>query len=269
MFQEYIDEVKKNLLQEKGGLGRALGKMGFDPTRADKQYNVCLISANRTENTPEENKKARIAMQKMLRQMGYGFNHTKGGWTEKDKEGNLVTDSEPSFLVTDIYDEPERFLQRMIALGAKFNQTDILVKLKGETEPAKYLTTTHHIDKDDDTGEETTYNIADTERTFTKAKQADIKKDPYWTQIYNKAFKLEGAELEAASQVMTLTEDQVTALYDVPFSKYGRNFSTLPQAHIAYCVLHQDLGLEDCSHSRHPYGEKWTAKAISDAHQKD
>lgn len=260
MFAEYVDEVKKNLLQEKGGLGRALGKMGFEPTRADKQYNVCLISANRTENTPEENKANRFAMQKMLRQMGYGYNQTKGGWTEKDKDGNLVTGSEPSFLVTDIYDEPERFLQRMIALGAKFNQQSILVKLKGETEPAKYLTTTHHVDKDDETGDETTYNIADTEMTFDKATQADTSKDQYWTKIGNKAFKLEGAELEAASQAMTLTEDQVTALYDVPFSKYGRNFSTLPQAHIAACVMKKDLGLTDCYHSRHPYGETWTGK---------
>lgn len=247
MIGEYIDKV----LKEKG-LGRALGKMGFEPTRADKQYNVCLISANRGERTTQENTQARLQMQKMLRDMGYGYDQVKGGWTEDG-----VSDSEPSFLVTDIYDNPEKFIQRMIALGAKFDQQSILIKPKGATEPARYLTTTHHVDKDDETGEEATYNIGDEEMSFSKVSTADTTKDPYWTQIGNKAFKLEGKNMELASQLMTLTEDQVDALYNVPYSKYGRNFPALSRAHIAYEVMKRDLGLTDCTHSHHPYGQDW------------
>lgn len=212
-------------------LSHTLGQFGINKNNLNKAVNICILSANRKDKSAEENYKNYGELQKIVRQMGYGFTVTKGGYPENGK-----TSSEPSIKIVDRYDNPEKFLRRMIALGAKFEQDNILVKLKNEDKP-KYITTTTRIDST--TGN--LHKIDDIEMEFDTVKQANPNKDAYWTKVGNRYFKFEA--YEDINNMFTLTEEEIEKYAPITYSKYGRNFDTYSEAHIAYNICRK-LGLE-------------------------
>lgn len=131
-----------------------------------------------------------------------------------------VNEYKLSFNVVDIYDKPEVFIERMKAIAKKFDIQDIIIKTKNKDEIVRY-------------------SVADS----------------LWVEN-----KLDSEADNKLSQIMTIPEERIDKLYLEPYSRYGRDFSVLSQAHIAYCVLKQDLGLQDCSHGKHPYGETYTCE---------
>jgi hypothetical protein len=269
MFQEYIDEVKKNLHED--SIKHILQQMGYEPSEKDRQVNICLISANRSELTPEENNKALKNLKRDLAGLGfdhiqdlnvdkdqrpYPYSKTGGGWTDFARDG--IQEEEPSLKVVDIYDDFETFEKKMAYLGQKYGQWDVLIKPKGSKQAYYLVTTAHPADSDED--HEGDWNVGDKHRFFNNATKADPTVDPYWTRHKNQYMKLE--------QALTITEEELDALYNVPYSKWGRNYPTYTAAHSA-SIARKNLNLPDFPMGFHPYGEKWTAKAISDAHQKD
>ena len=276
MFAEYIDEVKKTLTED--SVKHTLQQMGYAPSDKDRQVNICIISASRSENTPEENNKALSDLKDDLEGLGfdhvkdidsvkdlpkdpennnrpYPYSKTKGGWT--DFKHDNAKSTEPSLKVVDIYDDKDTFINKMQWLGSKYGQWDILIKPKGE--PARYLVTSKHK-ADRDERPITMWMPGDEHRFFKNASEADTDKDEYWTQVGHKAFKLES--------LLDLTEEEIDELYNVPYSKWGRDYPTYTAAHSA-SIARQNLNLPDFPMGFHPYGEKWTAKAIRDAQKKD
>lgn len=243
-------EIVEKALNETDELKHVLGQFGVIPEKKDKEVNICLISANRNERTDKENLQKYQELQKLVRQMGYGFKKVKGGYSE-----NGIEVTEPSLLIADRYDDSDKFIKRMIALGAKFDQETIAIKLKGENEPSEYIVTTPHYDND----EEKQYNIADIKGSFNKIGTADPNKDIYWTKVgkaknKGKYFKFYNDHTDTndliehtLNEIMTLTENEIELYAPYTKSKYGRNFNTYNTAFLAFSAC-KELGLteEDC-----------------------
>ena len=167
-------EIVEKALDESDELKHVLSQFGAIPERKDKEVNVCLISANRNERTAQENLQKYKDLQNLVRQMGYGFKKVKGGYSE-----NGIEVTEPSLLIADRYDDSDKFIKRMIALGAKFDQETIAIKLKGENEPSEYIVTTPHYDN----YKQQQYNVADIKDHFNKIGTADPNNDIFWTKV--------------------------------------------------------------------------------------
>lgn len=268
MFAEYIDEVKKTLTED--SVKHILQQMGYAPSDKDRQVNICLISANRSELSPEENNKALKNLKRDLKGLGfdhiqdlnadpdtrpYPYSKTGGGWTDFERDG--IQEEEPSLKVVDIYDDFDTFEKKMFYLGQKYGQWDVLIKPKGSKQAYYLVTTDHPADSDEDREQ---WVAGDKHRFFNNAAEADPTKDPYWTRHKNKYMKLTDA--------FTLSEEEIDDLYNVPYSKWGRDYPTYTAAHSAH-LGRKNLNLPDFPMGFHPYGEKWTAKAIRDAQKKD
>jgi len=243
-------KIVEKALNERDELKHVLGQFGAVPERKDKEVNVCLISASRNERTDKENLQKYQELQNLVRRMGYGFKKVKGGYSE-----NGIEVTEPSLLIADRYDDSDKFVKKMIALGAKFDQKTIAIKLKGENEPSEYIVTTSHYDND----QEKQYNVADIKDRFTKIGMADPSKDIYWTKVgkaknkgkyfkfYNDRKDTDNITEHTLNEIMTLTEDEIEIYAPYTKSKYGRNFNTYNTAFLAFSAC-KDLGLleEDC-----------------------
>lgn len=238
-----------------------LQQMGYEPSRL---VNICLISANRSELSPEENNKALKALKSDLR--GLGFNHiieftnniedkpypyskVGGGWT--DFKSDNLQQEEPSLKVVDIYDDFDIFEKKMLFLGQKYKQWDVLIKPKDSKQAYYLVTTAHPADEDEDVNN---WKVGDKHRFFNNATEADPKQDPYWTRHKNKYMKLES--------LLSITESELDELYNVPYSKYGRDYATYTAAHSAY-ISRKNLNLPDFPIGYHPYGESWTLEKIN------
>ena len=243
-------EIVEKALDESDELKHVLSQFGAIPERKDKEVNVCLISANRNERTAQENLQKHKDLQNLVRQMGYGFKKVKGGYSE-----NGIEVTEPSLLIADRYDDSDKFIKRMIALGAKFDQETIAIKLKGENEPSEYIVTTPHYDN----YKQQQYNVADIKDRFHKISTADPNNDIFWTKVgkaknkgkyfkfYNDRTDTDNLTEHNLKEIMTLTEDEIELYAPYVRSKYGRDFSTYNTAFLAFSAC-KKLGLteEDC-----------------------
>ncbi|MBR5904469.1 MAG: hypothetical protein IKZ49_02945 [Alphaproteobacteria bacterium] len=63
---------------------------------------------------------------------------------------------------------------------------------------------------------------------------------------------------ELGDEYFVVSEAEKDKLYNVPFSRYGRNYPCYSAAHSA-CLCSKDLGFPDFTIGRHPYGPSWTA----------
>lgn len=96
-----------------GGLSRTYQMMS-DPKKV-----FAMISAERQDKTPAENKKRTQALIKDLNDMGYGYTHMAGGYWEV---GQLKPGYEHSLLIPNISKE------EALKLGAKYDQDTVLYK---------------------------------------------------------------------------------------------------------------------------------------------
>lgn len=91
---------------------------------------IAFISADRGENTPQENKANYQKLKNYVKMAGFGYNRIKGGYVEEN--GKRVVDE--SSLV--IYATPERekeLLKLVMSLGVKFKQSSIMfIDTKGD-----------------------------------------------------------------------------------------------------------------------------------------
>lgn len=136
MFAEYVDEVKKNLHED--SLKHTLSQL---QDRDD--VHVCFITAYTSDKDKKANDEANKELEQDLKGLGYrpkdaymaGHTKTIGGFKYEDgKIGN-----EPGYKVAVRNIDPDLFKEDMLALGKKYGQWSILLKLG--TEPAAYYHT--------------------------------------------------------------------------------------------------------------------------------
>lgn len=102
-----------------------------------KNRNVGIISADRGENTAEENQAKNQQLQQDLRERGYGFVKIRGRYIENYKTDQENPVDENSILVVgDVGDDGGKLLGHLKELGAKYNQDSILHK-SHDSEDAK------------------------------------------------------------------------------------------------------------------------------------
>lgn len=194
--------------------------------------NVCFITAYESDKTQEENDSANKQLEHDLRRLGYGFTKTIGGF--KYKDGSIH--KEPGYKVAVREPDPTSFIEEMVALGNKYNQWSVLIKVPGEK--AQYI--------------QTRENVGDTEVEFDKVSHAnpldpetfsvgytqlqkDVKKNP------TRAFKYE-ADLDEDA-LLTLTEAEYNQLPEYTEKTGGRNINT-GNGWIIYHLTRKGLGLD-------------------------
>lgn len=204
-------EVVENALKERGF---SLQKL-TNNLEIDSPICTCFITAYLETNDEETNIANNNKLELNIVSLGYEYGYKKilGGYVYSN--GNFA--KEPGFLVsckrTNVL--PEDFKEEMLALGKRYNQESILLKLPGE-KSAYYNT------KGDKIGEK------DIEFAFTK--QVDPTKHKFlfpndknsweygYTQLQKDANKGKNQALELTDKkesvfdVLVLTEDEINAL---------------------------------------------------------
>lgn len=91
---------------------------------------ICFISVNRNENTPEENNKLTKQLEIDIKKLGYGFIDIKGAYIETDiNSGEKKQVIEKSFFVINTnFKGTKKFSNEMFTLAKKYNQETILLK---------------------------------------------------------------------------------------------------------------------------------------------
>lgn len=111
---------------------------GLTPTDIIEVFNtkeVAILSAERGENTEEENTQRSLRLKSDLRSLPYKFTTAYGGFVETDrKTGEKVDVEEKSFMVWTTPENAEQFRKDMIQLGNKYNQEAILIKQYDENQ---------------------------------------------------------------------------------------------------------------------------------------
>lgn len=87
---------------------------------------LLFISANRNENTPQENRKNFKELQRYFRAANYGFNKIKGSYVEKKEDGSSVVVDEDSLVVFAPKEEENTLFKLGLKLGIKYKQDSIL-----------------------------------------------------------------------------------------------------------------------------------------------
>lgn len=113
---DLIASGNKKAITEKG-LSRLL-------THVKSGTGFAIISADRGDKTPEENNKRRLALQAFLSSKSVGFTRVKGGWIEKDPEGNRKAVHEQSYFLPEVSKDFAIALAKFV--GTKFDQDGIL-----------------------------------------------------------------------------------------------------------------------------------------------
>ena len=140
---------------------------------------MIILSASRNENSPEENKKAAIELQKDIRSKNLGYVSTLGGFEEKDLDTGLpVKVTELSFIVP--YNaaviSQEDFFDFAVEMCKKYNQDSVLIQVPWYNDGIPT-----YIDK----------NGNDDFKLDPNKHLADPEKDTYYTKIKgtNRSFK--------------------------------------------------------------------------------
>lgn len=87
------------------------------------EMNFAILSADRSERTPEENKAKTDELKKDIKSMGYWYTELKGGYVEIGENGKRVpVDGEDSFIV------PNMTKEEAMELGKKYDQDTVMFK---------------------------------------------------------------------------------------------------------------------------------------------
>lgn len=85
--------------------------------------NFAILSADRSERTPEENKEKSEELKKDIKSMGYWYTELKGGYVEVGENGKRIpVDGEDSFIV------PNMTKEEAMELGKKYDQDTVMFK---------------------------------------------------------------------------------------------------------------------------------------------
>lgn len=178
--------------------------------------NCAFISACRAGNTPEQNNKATEALEKDLRDLGYGFIKVKGGYVEISDDGTKVPVIEKTFAIFDNNHQnfnnfPQgfktNFKRDMIGLCRKYNQDTVFVKEKDQ--PGHYY---------DQAGKAFgNYNDISTE---------DIEN--YFTTLRSNTFKFTEAE-----------ETEYNGVNMEEYSRYNQTFGTRVMRAMFFADMHK------------------------------
>ena len=230
-----IREIVEKAIKE-GGLGRTINALTTD------KYNICFITGYADGNTEEENELANKKLEKDLLDLDYGFKKTMGGF--QYKPGKVA--NEPGFQIIDSRLDPIDFFDEMVALGKKYNQWAILIKLKGEK--VKQIITKPNSP---DFGKEDSGYLPDqlkgadpTEPVDKDGKpnfggytqlQQDIKKNP------KRAFQYTNGYDKATVESLTnLTEEELSQ-YTKPMYPHGRRDTN--NGNLSIQGIREQLGL--------------------------
>lgn len=218
-------QQKKNrgINMKEDSLKHTVGQVSGD------KANVCFITAYQAGKTEEENEAANKELEHDIRRLGCGFTKTIGGF----QYGSGVVKEEPGFKVGVKEKDPKRFIDEMLALGQKYGQESVLIKVPGKK--AAYYNTSD--------------NFGNIDIEFDKASDANPQDLSTWSVGYTqmkkdktknptKAFKLEDIE-----NVTTLTEEEENKLPEENNMFGGRNFGS-SSGWIVYRLFRKGLGLE-------------------------
>lgn len=115
--QGNLNESNNEQLEEEIGPSR-LWKYQEHP-----EMNFAILSADRSERTPEENKAKTNELKKDIKSMGYWYTELKGGYVEIGENGKRVpVDGEDSFIV------PNMTKEEAMELGKKYDQDTVMFK---------------------------------------------------------------------------------------------------------------------------------------------
>lgn len=223
MFQEYIDQIKKALKED--SLSHTI-----DQLTSQDDLNVCFITAYKYNRSEEENAKQNEELYHDLHDLGYGLSKAIGGYKYQDDDAKDQMGYEPSFKVAS-RNNPEVFKEEMLALGRKYNQETILLKLAGE--PAAYYKSKtgkkgkpFKAIKHANPQNPATFKIGYTQLA------KDVKKNP------TRAFQYENVTEES----FTLTEDEFKELPSPGAPYYGLTHWT-GNGQIMRAICRTNLGL--------------------------
>lgn len=92
-----------------------------------KHYNdnepIAFISADRNENTKQENKANYQKLKNAVSMAGFGYNRIKGGYVE---EGGVRVEDENSLVIYASKDREKELLKLVMSLGIRFKQSSIM-----------------------------------------------------------------------------------------------------------------------------------------------
>lgn len=87
---------------------------------------VAIISAERSENSPKQNRKNTEFARTFIKNAGFGFAKVKGGYSEIVNGVNVDVDSENSTIVYTTPDREEELRKLAMSIGIRFKQDSIL-----------------------------------------------------------------------------------------------------------------------------------------------
>lgn len=97
-----------------------------------KDRSIGIISANRKERKPAENRSNSKALEQDIRNAGYGFVRVKGGWVESQSDGTKSPVTEPSYIVVGPKgDDNGKLKEFMKHHGNKYDQDAVVYKHHG------------------------------------------------------------------------------------------------------------------------------------------
>jgi len=199
--------------------------------------NVCFITAYAPIRSEKENRAANKSLERDINRLGYyGTTKTIGGFTYQDDKGNETVGHEPGFKVATRNPNSQEFIEEMLALGRKYNQVSVLIKVPGDK--AKYYNTSD--------------NFGNIDMEFDKVSAANPKDTSTWTGGYTqmrkdlnknptKAFKFEDGQNE--DEFLTLTEEEKNQLPEYTEKTGGKNINT-GNGWIIYHLCRKGLGLD-------------------------
>ena len=180
---------------------------------------VAFISACRANQTAEENNKATDKLEHDLKCMSYGFIKVKGGYIE-DHDGVKVPVEEKTFAVINnnkadtpyVVHTKRNFLRDMVLLANKYDQQEVLIKLKNE--PARYYDKSANITKEfkgisKENIEDYYTRLRNTRFKFIEADENEVNEN-YWYKSQGYSTKVLGC----------LLFDELRKKYPSLFKKY-------------------------------------------------
>ena len=119
-----VDEkTGKEKLMEEEPLEEEIGPSRLWKYQEHPEMNFAILSADRSERTPEENKAKSEELKKDIKSMGYWYTELKGGYVEISENGKRVpVDGEDSFIV------PNMTKKEAMELGKKYDQDTVMFK---------------------------------------------------------------------------------------------------------------------------------------------
>jgi hypothetical protein len=141
-----------------------------------RNRSIGIISANRKERKPAENRSNSKALEKDIRDAGYGFVRVKGGWVESQEDGSKTPVHEPSYIVVGHKgDDSGKLKQFMQHHGSKYDQDAVVYK----QHDAPHVSTISTSDRDPESPRHSETNIG----TYHPGKFGD-----YFTALHGDAY---------------------------------------------------------------------------------